>query len=124
MYLHDKLRVCLLAIVSRYPENLIERNRTILSAQAFCPGCRTALDTLDWLQRTEPTLLEEMAHLVIDAQKCEIYLPDRDAQKPAYWIHCRGKLPLSAEEQNPERAPSVPEASSVQSQCNKVVSYL
>ena len=103
MYLHDKLRVCLLALANRYHENLIESNSDILSAHAFCPGCRTALDTLAWLQRREPALLEEMAFLVIDAQKCEIYLPDRDGQRPAYWIHCRGKMPLTTEEQSLEQ---------------------
>ena len=104
MYLHDKLRVCLLALANRYPENLIESNSTILIDQAFCPGCQTALDTLAWLQRIDPGLLEERASLVIDAQKCEIYLPGRDEQKPAYWIHCRGKIPLQTKEPSFERA--------------------
>jgi hypothetical protein len=97
MYLHDKLRICLLALASRYPENLVESNTAILSGQAFCPGCRTVPDVLAWLQRAEPALLEEMASLVIDEQKCEIYLPDRHGQQPAYWIHCRGKMPLPRE---------------------------
>jgi hypothetical protein len=98
MHLYDKLQVCLLALVSRYPDNLIEGNRMLLGPQAFCPGCRTTSDVLAWLQHTEPALLEEIAHLVINAQKCEIYLTGRSEQAPAFWIHCRGKLPLRTEE--------------------------
>jgi hypothetical protein len=105
MYLHDNLHVCLLALANRYPNNLIESNRTVLGAQAFCPGCRTALEVIAWLQRTEPALLEKNAFLVvIDAQKCEIYLTGGDEQTPAYRIHCRGKMPLHTEESSLEQA--------------------
>jgi hypothetical protein len=104
MYLHDKLRVCLMALANRYPDSLIESNSAILSPQAVCPGCRTVLDTLAWLRRTQPALLERAATLVIDTQKCEIYLADNDEQGPAYWIHCRGKLPLPTEEPGLEHA--------------------
>jgi hypothetical protein len=103
MFLHDNLRICLLALASRYPTNLIESNGAILSDHTFCPGCRTALDTLKWLQRADPALLEERATLIINAQKCEIFLPNYNEQRPAYWIHCRGRLPQHSEKRYAEK---------------------
>lgn len=104
MQLHDTLKVCLLALASRHPENLIKSNRIVLGAQAFCSGCRTALEVIEWLQHTVPALLEENASLVIDAQRCEIYLTDRNEQLPGYSIHYQGKMPLHTEERCPEQA--------------------
>jgi hypothetical protein len=98
MHLYDTLHVCLLALASRYPNNLIESNRVIVGDHAFCSGCRTAGEVVDWLQHTTPAMLEENAALLLNDQKCEIYLTDRDEQTPAYWIHCRGKMPAHTED--------------------------
>lgn len=98
MQLHDTLQVCLLALASWYPKHLLRSNRTILGDPAFCPDCQTTSEVMAWLQQREPGFLEKNAHLVIDAQQCAIYLIESSEKIPAYWIHCRGKMPTQTEE--------------------------
>ncbi|GHO80189.1 hypothetical protein KSD_79600 [Ktedonobacter sp. SOSP1-85] len=53
-----------------------------------------------WLQQQEPAFLEKPAHLVVDAQQCTIYLTETTEKMPAYWVHCRGKMPVEVEAQS------------------------
>ncbi|GHO66267.1 hypothetical protein KSC_051590 [Ktedonobacter sp. SOSP1-52] len=99
MDLQDSLRVCLHALQSRYPANLVEVNKAVLGERSFRLRYRSTEDVMAWLQQTEPALLEEQAHLVIEAQQCVIYLPSRSEQIPAFWLRHRGKMP-DREEQN------------------------
>ncbi|GHO42419.1 hypothetical protein KSX_05820 [Ktedonospora formicarum] len=75
-----------------------------LGDSAFCPDCQTTSEVITWLQQREPTILEKKAHLVVNAQKCAIYLTDPSETVPLYWIHCRGKLPVRTEERSTQAA--------------------
>lgn len=97
MQLHDTLQVCLLALASRYPKHLLRSNRLLLGDQTFCPHCQTTVEVMAWLQQREPAFLEKRAHLVIDAQQCAIYVAGTAEKMPAYWVHCRGKMPVGEE---------------------------
>lgn len=98
MQLHDTLQVCLLALAIQHPKHLLRSNRTVLGDHAFCSHCQTTSEVITWLQQRDPGLLEKNAHLVIDAQQCAIYLTESTEKLPAYWIHCRGKMPTHTEE--------------------------
>lgn len=102
MELQDSLRVCLHAVENRYPDNLVEVNKAILGERVFQFRYRSTGDVMAWLKQTEPALLEELAHLVIDAQRCEIYLPNRSEQIPAFWLRHRGKIPDREEKNIPQ----------------------
>jgi hypothetical protein len=94
MHLHDKLHICLLALESRYPENIVVLNREALGPYEFCEERWTALEVIELLEQTMPHLLEARAHLIIDGQRCEIDLPfESGEEQPVLWIFCRGRMP-------------------------------
>lgn len=94
MQLNDCLRVCLLALSSRYPDHMLDINEELLGSRNLDAGCRTALDLIEVLERISPDLLLAEARLVVDSQKSDIYLVDYSEVVPALVVHCRGRLPL------------------------------
>ncbi|HZO75005.1 MAG TPA: hypothetical protein VFB60_22550 [Ktedonobacteraceae bacterium] len=93
MQLHDTLQVCLLALASRYPEHTVDINEIVLGHQKWGAEGWTSEGIIDLFEKTCPVLLQEMARLFIDIQRCEIYLPKYAERVPAFLIHCRGKIP-------------------------------
>lgn len=93
MYLHDNLRNCLLALASRYPRHVIDINKDVLGAQTFALWGWLADEIIEMFERYEPHLLQIRADLTIDQDRCVIHLPAFSAEVPAFWLHCRGKLP-------------------------------
>ena len=93
MQLNDSLRICLLALASRYPDHIVDMNEDVLGTQSFGAEGWLVLDVIDLLEQTTPELLQVMARIVVNPQKCEIYLLDHSEQVPAVVIHCRGKIP-------------------------------
>lgn len=93
MRLEDRLQVCLLSLASRYPKHVVDMNEAVLGSQCF--GCKgwLALDMIELLEQTEPELLQAMSRLVVDCQRCEIYLTDCSEITPAFTVHCRGIIP-------------------------------
>jgi hypothetical protein len=93
MYLHDNLRVCLLALASRYPSHVIDINEAVLGQQKFAAKGWSADEIIEQFERSTPLLLEHRADLTIDECRCVIHLPAYSEELPAFWLHCRGKLP-------------------------------
>lgn len=94
MQLEDRLQVCLLSLVSRYPDHVVDMNEAVLGSQRFGAENWFALDLIELLEQTRPEILQAMARLVVDPQRCEIYLLDHTDVIPAFLVHCRGKIPL------------------------------
>jgi hypothetical protein len=95
MQLNENLQICLLALTSRYPENVVDINEDILEPQRLGTDGWRALDILELLQSTHPEVLQTKARLVLDSQECSIYLVDQSEETPALCIHCEGKIPPS-----------------------------
>jgi hypothetical protein len=93
MELHDILRVCLLALSTRYPAHSIDVHAFLLSTFAGEREGWQAEEVIRWLEALDPTLLERPATLRIDASICAIYLPEYSQQEPAFHLHCRGQIP-------------------------------
>lgn len=93
MQLNDTLQVCLLALASRYPEHTVDINEIVLGHQEWGYEGWTTEGIIDLFEKTRPALLQAMARLIIDIQRCEIYLPKQAEHIPAFLIHCRGKIP-------------------------------
>jgi hypothetical protein len=93
MYLHDNLRICLLALASRYTHHSIDINEAVLGQQTFDSQGWAADEIIELFERHAPHILEKMAHLTIDQGICAIHLPEYSEELPAFWLHCRGKLP-------------------------------
>jgi hypothetical protein len=93
MYLHDSLQICLLALASRYPDHIIDINEAVLGRQMF--GCQgwTADEVIALFKDQAPHLLHKKARMMIDQCRCVIHLPEYSEEQPAFWLHCRGKLP-------------------------------
>lgn len=94
MYLHDILRICLLALESRYPEHSMDIDAQICELQGLPEQEWTAFQVFELLDDLAPELLAEPATLVINEQCCAIFLPGRAKDRPAIRIHCHGKLPI------------------------------
>ncbi len=103
MQLNERLEICLLALASRYPDHVVDINEAVLGHQQ--PGAQgwTAHDLIEELHTTQSTLLNAQAHLIIDTQMSEIYLPDYSEQTPAIFVHCRGKIPTPKRELQAQR---------------------
>ncbi len=93
MYLNESLQICLLAVQNRYPHHTIDLNNEIIAMQNIETEDWMAQELLTFFGETAPHLLQAPAHLNIDESHCEIYLPLRSKEKPAFYIHCRGKIP-------------------------------
>src|SRR5258708_16411507 len=87
MKLHENLRLCLLALASRFPDNLVEIEEVILDLHISAPDGLTPQDMIGALYRTNPQLLQTEACLVMNAPASAIYLLASSEQMPAFWIH-------------------------------------
>ncbi|GAC1360302.1 MAG: hypothetical protein NVS2B12_02790 [Ktedonobacteraceae bacterium] len=96
MRLEDTLKICLLALESRYPEHVVDINQDILNIPDSSALGWTASEIITYLEQTHPARLYEMARLVIDLQCSEIYLLEVSERAPAFLVHCRGKIPHRA----------------------------
>src|SRR5258708_24101011 len=97
MRLDDLLHICLLAVADSFTECCVDINEELLGPQAFASKGHGPLDLIAHLHNTKPQLLRVEAHMMIDGQKSEIYLSAYSNEIPAFWIHCRGKMPLRQE---------------------------
>jgi hypothetical protein len=88
MKLHENLQLCLLALASRFPDDIVEVDEAILDLHIYAPDGLTPLDMIGVLHRTNPQLLQTEACLVMNAEESSIYLPDRSERMPAFCIHC------------------------------------
>lgn len=95
MYLHDILRVCLLAVASRYPVHSIDVEAFLLGKFAGEREGWRAEELVRWLETLDPALLEQRATLLINGCTCAIYLPEYSQEEPAFRLHCRGQIPVS-----------------------------
>lgn len=100
MQLEDRLRICLLALESRYPDHVVSINTKLLGIQHTGAYCWPAGEMLEYLEQAAPELLDEMARLVVDVQRSDIYLTTCSREIPALTVHCQGRIP--------ERQPSRP----------------
>ncbi len=91
MYLHDRFRVCLQALESRYPIHEMILNGRLLRLDTAPQRTWTSEEMLSFLQQHAPHLLEDMAMLRIDDQATEIYVPTYSTREPACSLHCRGR---------------------------------
>lgn len=91
--LHEPLRICLLALISRYPDCLIAMNQELLDLAGSWQGVQTAQGVLQELEAHTPELLDAPACLLIDDQQAQsaLYLLDRSRQNPAFFLYC-GKV--------------------------------
>ena len=95
MQLNECLSICLVALASRYPRH------TVVDPDGWILGPHhtrwTALGLIDHLRIRRPDLLEAQARLILDGQQCAIYLLDVSLERPALQIHCRGRVPTTAD---------------------------
>ncbi|HLI89402.1 MAG TPA: universal stress protein [Ktedonobacteraceae bacterium] len=97
VYLHDILRVCLLAVANRYPEHSIDVEAVLLNRFSGERKGWRAEELIRWLEALDPALLEQGATLLIDENTCGIYLPEYSQEEPAFHLHCRGRIPVPRE---------------------------
>jgi hypothetical protein len=89
MKLNENLRICLLALTSRYPNSTMDINEEVIGPQCLETKECTPSGLMKLLQSHAPHLLDAPACLVVDAQERVIYLVEQSEQMPAFWIHCR-----------------------------------
>ena len=89
MKLNENLRLCLLALASRYPTSTMEINEEVTGLRSPKIGECTPSGLLELLQSNAPQMLYAPAQLMVDAQESVIYLVEQSKQVPAFWIHCR-----------------------------------
>jgi len=89
MKLNENLRICLLAVASRYPTSTIDLNEEVIGPQCPKTGECTPSGLLELLQSHAPHMLSAPAHLVLEAQERVIYLGEQSQQAPAFRIHYR-----------------------------------
>lgn len=93
MYLNDILRVCLLALESRYPVHSLNVHASLLKTFAGEREGWSAEEIMRWLEEVDPALLEQPAILHIDASTSAIFVPTYLQQEPAFYLHCQGHIP-------------------------------
>lgn len=93
MKLNENLRMCLLALASRYQTSTMDLNEEVIGPQCPKTGDCTLSGLLELLQSNAPHMLSAPAQLVVDAQESVIYLVEQSQQVPAFWIHCREHTP-------------------------------
>jgi hypothetical protein len=104
MKLRQILKICLLALDSRYPESMVKANETMLGHYGFWKEACTPTEMLEVLQQHAPELLAVPACLVIDAKQCAIYLVEQSEEVPAFWVDCEGLRPSREEHQQLQSA--------------------
>jgi hypothetical protein len=93
MELHEMLKLCLLALESRYHESVVEVNETLLGHPGFWGEAYVPTKMLELLRTQAPQLLKAHACLVIDEGQSAIYLVDRSEREPAFWVYRGGCTP-------------------------------
>jgi hypothetical protein len=93
MELHEMLKLCLLALDSRFPESIIEVNGTLLGHPGFWGEACPPTAMLEVLRLHAPELLLAPACLVIVQGQSAIYLAERLEREPAFWVYCEGCTP-------------------------------
>jgi len=86
--LTENLRICLLALASRYPSHSVDIDEQVLGPQSLGATGWRAADLIELFQSTAPGLLQAKAHLEVSAGERGIYVLERSEQTPALWIHC------------------------------------
>lgn len=95
MYLHDIMRVCLLALDVRYPEHSVDIDTQVCNLPGIPERGWTATQVLELLAQKAPQLLIEPASLYINGHCCAIFFSGHsNKDRPAILIHCRGKIPV------------------------------
>jgi hypothetical protein len=103
MDLSDTLRICLLAVESRYPHEKVDINDAVLEiydTEVRCwikKGGWIVEDIIAILERAAPELLRSPAQVVVDGCNSAIYLPEYSLREPAFHLHCDGILALKLE---------------------------
>jgi hypothetical protein len=97
MRFDDRLQICLLALVHRFPEWVVDINEELLKPQGFATKGHTPLALIAYLHDAAPHLLRAQAYILIDAQYSEIYLSDYSHEIAAFWIRYKGKRPSRIE---------------------------
>ena len=93
MQLHENLQICLLALMHRQPDHVLDINETIVGPQRYGAEGWRASDVIEMLVQTSPELLRASACLSMDGQETVVYLTARSEKIPAFWIYCQGKIP-------------------------------
>ncbi len=96
MRFNERLQICVLALAHRHPHHTVDLDEGVLGPPSKSATGWTALDLIDQLHKTRPDLLEAQARLILDGQQCAIFLIDVSLQRPAFQIHCRGRVPSAA----------------------------
>lgn len=99
MKLHEMLKICLLALESRYPECVIEVNKSLIGHPGFCEEARMPTEMLELLRLHASQLLSAPACLVIDEGQSAVYLVERAEEEPAFWVYCGGCTPAQRAKQ-------------------------
>lgn len=86
--LTENLRICLLALASRYPSHIVDIDEQVLGPQSLGAAGWRAADLIELFESTAPELLQAPARLEVNADKRGIYLLERSEHTPAVWIHC------------------------------------
>lgn len=89
MKLNENLRMCLLALASRYPDSSITFNEEVVGTQSRQADGYTPDGVIELLQGNAPHMLDAPARLVLDVQERVIYLVEQSQQTPAFRIHHR-----------------------------------
>jgi hypothetical protein len=99
MELHQILKLCLLALDSRYPTCVVEINETLLGHPSYWREACVPSEMLAILRLHAPQLLLAPACLVIDSGQSAIYLVERSEREPAFLVYCGGCTPSQREKQ-------------------------
>lgn len=99
MQLNEMLKICLLALASRYPHCVVDLNEAVLGHQSYWSNACSPASLIDLLQINAPQILNAPASMMIDAQHSEIYLVEQSEEMPAFWIYCEGYTPSQREKQ-------------------------
>jgi hypothetical protein len=87
--LDESLKICLVAVVSRYPDSLVEINKNILNRSDLWEGLCKVKQALQHLQIQAPQLSRAPACVLIDEGQAisAIYLLDRSEEVPALYLY-------------------------------------
>lgn len=91
MYLHDRFRICLLALESRYPFHRLMFNPSLPGLDLPIQRRQTSPELRAFLAQHASSLLEKMAILRIDEQTAAIYLPEYSIEEPVCTLSYRGR---------------------------------
>lgn len=93
MQLNEKLHICLLALVNRFPDCVVVAGEEILGAEDYKAEGWPPNDLIEALQWIQPELLEAQACLTVDSQRSEIALTSSSEEVLLFGVYCRGKKP-------------------------------